>query len=295
MTDYTHLVISGGGLYGMCMLGVFRYLYIENKLKNIKNVAGNSIGSFFALAYCLDINIDELEKLIKEIIYDKNATINKNNLGNVFIYNGILDFNVIVINKLKKYINKKYNINDMTFIDLSKKFGKNLYISTTNINSGKNTIFSTDNYPNISIFDATCASMSLPYIAIPVKINEEYYVDGLLTNNFPLNIFENIHKDNILGIVIKIINKFTLKKIENITFLDFNKRMLEILVEKSSESAFLKYINNEHANIFVIEDSPIKDYVPFEINNENVDLEFNDDDIDNLILDGFIKISNFFN
>ena len=71
-----------------------------------------------------------------------------------------------------------------------KNLEKNLYISTTNINTGDNVIFSTDNYPNISIFDATCASMSIPYFAIPVKINNEYYVDGLLTNNFPLNIFK---------------------------------------------------------------------------------------------------------
>jgi len=294
MTDYTHLVISGGGLYGVCMLGVFRYLYIEQKLKNIKYVAGNSIGSFFALAFCLDIDINELEIIIKAIISDKKIIINKNNLANVFIYNGILDIK-IVLNKLRKYVNTKYNINDITFIELSKKFGKNLYISTTNINTGENIIFSTDNNPNVSVFDATCASMSVPYIAMPVKINNEYYIDGLLTNNFPLNIFNNIHKDNILGIVIKIKSNYDLKKIDNISFQDFNKRMLEILLKNTSESAFIKNINNNNANIFIIEDSPIKDFVPFEINNEYVDLEFNNDDIDNLILDGFIKISNFFN
>ena len=101
MTDYSHLVISGGGLYGVCMLGVLRYLYIENKLKNVKYVAGNSIGSFFALAFCLNIDIIDLENIIKEIICDKNITINNNNLGNIFIYNGILDLNLI-LNKLKK-------------------------------------------------------------------------------------------------------------------------------------------------------------------------------------------------
>tara|TARA_B100001142_G_scaffold326383_1_gene381812 strand:- start:501 stop:1403 length:903 start_codon:yes stop_codon:yes gene_type:complete len=295
MTDYSHLVISGGGLYGVCMLGVLRYLYIENKLKNVKYVAGNSIGSFFALAFCLNIDIIDLENIIKEIICDKNITINNNNLGNIFIYNGILDLNLI-LNKLRKYINKKYNINDITFVELSKKFGKNLYISTTNINTGENIIFSTDNYPNVSIFDATCASMAIPYLVIPVKINNEYYVDGLLTNNFPLNIFKNVHKDNILGIVIKISSNYYIKNIENdnINFTDFNKRIFEILFIKLAETTFIKYINKDNANILVIEDSPIRDFIPFEINSQNVDLEFNNDDIDNLILDGFIKISNYF-
>jgi predicted acylesterase/phospholipase RssA len=294
MTYYTHLVISGGGLYGVCMLGVLRYLYIENKLKNVKYVAGNSIGSFFALAYCLNIDIIDLENIIKEIICDENILIDKNNLGNLFIYNGILDLNLI-LNKLRKYINIKYNINDITFIELSKKFGKNLYISTTNINTGENIIFSTDNYPNVSIFDATCASMTVPYIAIPVKINNEYYVDGALTNNFPLNLFNKIHKDNILGIVIKIASDYSLKKLKDVNFTDFNKRMLEILYINTTETAFIKHINDNDANILIIEDSPIRDFIPFEINSQKVDLEFNNHDIDNLILDGFIKISNYFN
>ena len=223
-----------------------------------------------------------------------NIIIDNKNLGNVFLYNGIIDLNII-LNKLRKHVNNKYNINDITFIELSKKFGKNLYISTTNINTGENVIFSTDNYPNISIFDATCASMSVPYLAIPVKINNEYYIDGLLTNNFPLNIFKNIHKDNILGIVIKIASDNSLKKLENMSFTDFNKRMLEMLLINTTESAFIKYINENNANIVLIEDSPIRDYIPFEINNKCVDIEFSNDDIDNLILDGFIKISNYFN
>ena len=138
--------------------------------------------------------------------------------------------------------------------------------------------------------------MAIPYLVIPVKINNEYYVDGLLTNNFPLNIFKNVHKDNILGIVIKISSNYYIKNIENdnINFTDFNKRIFEILFIKLAETTFIKYINKDNANILVIEDSPIRDFIPFEINSQNVDLEFNNDDIDNLILDGFIKISNYF-
>jgi len=71
--------------------------------------------------------------------------------------------------------------------------------------------------------------------------------------------------------------------------------MLEMLLINTTESAFIKYINENNANIVLIEDSPIRDYIPFEINNKCVDIEFSNDDIDNLILDGFIKISNYFN
>ena len=38
MSNYTHLIISGGALYGVCVLGIFRYMYIENLSKNISEV-----------------------------------------------------------------------------------------------------------------------------------------------------------------------------------------------------------------------------------------------------------------
>ena len=82
---YTHVVISGGGLYGVCMLGVLRYLYIEKKLTEVKNIAGNSMGAFFALAHCLKIDILELENIIKDLACNKSLSITKNNFANIFL------------------------------------------------------------------------------------------------------------------------------------------------------------------------------------------------------------------
>ena len=297
MSNYTHLVISGGGLYGICMLGVFRYLYIEKKLINIKNIAGNSIGSFFALAYCLNIDIETLENMIKDLACNKSLLITKKNFGNIFLKNGILSFDIYT-NKLKDYMKEKYKLDDLTFVELTKKFGINLYISATNINEGKNTIFSTDTTPNVSVFTATCASMSIPYFGKPVLIDEEYYVDGLLTNNFPVNIFSNILSENILGIAIKISSEYVLKtynKKKKFTFIEYNKRLFEILLLNSSNTTFFKSIDKTNKNILVIEDSPITDMLLINIDKDSIKTCFTNNDIDNLILDGFIKAHAFFN
>ncbi len=297
MTQYSHIVISGGGLYGISLLGIFRYFYIENKLKNVKNIAGNSVGSLFCLAHSIGIDIEELELIIKNLVKEEKLIVTKKNIGNIFLYNGILNFNIIT-NKLKEYFNQKYNETDITFLELSKKFGINLYISATNINTTENIIFSTDNTPNVSIFDATHASITIPYLGIPVLIDGEYYVDGLMSNNFPINIFKNINKDNILGIVINVKNDYKVNKLEKntqINFIDYSRKLIEILIKNSSKSTFLKYIKNEYANLLIIEDSHINEMIPLKTCDNNIKYDFTELDIDNLILDGFIKAENFFN
>lgn len=295
MSHYTHLVISGGGMCGGCILGVFRYLYIENKIKNIKYISGNSIGSIFALAFILKIPLDELEIIFKDIHKNREFIINKNNLGNLFINNGIIDFNII-IKPIQKYLKDNYDLDDITFKEISKKFGINLYISTTNVNRQINKIFSIDNTPDISVFKAVTASITLPYIGIPVIIDNEYYIDGYLTNNFPIEVFKNVNKDNIFGIVINIETNNSDNNInKELTFIDYNKKLLDLLIINTSKLAFINLINKEYANILLINDLPISSYILYSINNDELESDLSDIDVDNLILDGFIKTSNYFN
>jgi predicted acylesterase/phospholipase RssA len=112
---------------------------------------------------------------------------------------------------LRDYILEEYGCEKLTFIELSKKLGVNLYISTTKINydnedlSSINKIFSLENTPDVCIVDAVCASISVPFAFKPYKIGDEYYVDGILSDNFPtrvFNNFKNVDEKNILSIVV---------------------------------------------------------------------------------------------
>jgi|TARA_Y100000385_G_C13006839_1_gene599822 predicted acylesterase/phospholipase RssA len=291
------MVISGGGLYGISMLGVLRYLYIEKKIINIKYISCNSIGSLFGLIICLKIPIEDIEDLVKETTKENYYVLTKKNISNIFTDNGIFDISLI-LTKIKKYIEKKYNIKDINFIELSKKFGYNLYISATNINKLKNKIFSVDNTPNISIYDAVSASMALPFIFKPIKIDKEYYIDGIFSNNFPINIFKNIHKDNILAIAFKIKKDYYIKELEidkKINFINYSKRLFNLIINNSTKITFDNYLNNYQSELLLIDELPLDTSIPIKINKNEIVYKFNDVDIDNLILEGFIKTSEFFN
>lgn len=291
----THLVISGGACYGISLLGIFNYLYLENKLNSIKYVAANSIGSFFSLVYCLDVPLNLVEEIIKDIIKNNSYSITNENFSNLFIENGVFEaYNLLI--KIKEFLKDKHFIDDLTFLELSKKFGKNLYISTTQLKNSTNKIFSVDNTPDVSIFDAVSASMSIPFMMKPVKIDDEYYIDGVLSNNFPIDIFSNIDQNLILSILFSNINIHEDYDIDydNIDFITYSKHIFKILIDNNHKLTSRLNLNKIY-NTLIVNDLPIMSCLPYTYNDDNcIAVYLNDNDIDNLILEGFIKASEHF-
>ena len=195
MPIFTHLILSGGGLMGIVYIGILRYIYQEKLDVHIKHVAGTSMGAYFAVMFVMGVTITSIEDDFKNVprdmisfditsILDLHST-----LG---ISNG--DF---LVTHLKKYIGK------MTFLDMTKKTGKNLVICATHAVSMTPTYFSVDTTPNVCVIDAVKASMAVPLLVAPIKIGEDYYLDGGITHNSPLQLFpSNVPKNNILIIVL---------------------------------------------------------------------------------------------
>ena len=201
--NITHLVLSGGGMRGVIFIGALRYLYIENLHKNITHIAANSIGSYVALFITFKLTIEEIETIIYNSIGDTNlCKIPTKNYYKLISNLGLCSISHFM-EHLRKLLRIKYpEMKDITFKEASKKFGINLYFSTTNINRCENRIFSIEDTPDISIFTACEASMAIPLIFNPVVIDGEYYYDGAFTNNFPMKIFSHISKENIIGMVL---------------------------------------------------------------------------------------------
>ena len=293
MKDITHLVFSGCAFRSLCLLGVLRYLYIEKKNLNIRNVAGASMGSLFCLIFALKIPYEKMEEIVKKTISDEEvSTINKDCLINIFFKNGI-ESSKKYLKYIKEYIKEIYHVDDMTFLELSKKTGINLFVSSTNINKNINVIFNINDTPNVSIFDAVSSSMSIPFLACPIEIDGEYYVDGGLTDNFPIKIFKNVPIENILGVAIKIpedikINQY--QKNKELSLFEYTSQLCNLLYMNSLHHTLLNNIPDE---ILVIEESPIKEWLNFEINKDNIKKGLEQNDIDLLIIKGFYDISNY--
>ena len=188
------LVLSGGGVKGYAHLGVLKVLEKENI--KIDYITGTSIGAFIGTLYSIGYSVDEIEKLLDDL-----------NIGN-FLENVTDNTNLSLDKKesLKKYSVHLSFDNELNFsfpkglkgtgeeyLILKKILGKYEYIDSfdnfpiplrivaTNLNTGETKAFSKGDVAKVLI-----ASMSIPSIFEPMKIDGEIYVDGLVTRNLPV-------------------------------------------------------------------------------------------------------------
>ena len=296
MKYFTHLVCSGSAIRSFCLLGILRYIYFNKMDNHIKNAAGTSMGSFFCLAFALKIPIDELEEMIIKLIKIPDIiSVSSDKFLNLFTNLGFND-SKLYLNGIREYIKKKYDMDDITFIELSKLTGVNVYVSVTKINNGKNFIFNVDDTPNISVLDAVAASMCIPLLSQPIKIDNNYYVDGCLTNNLPYEIFNNINQDDILNVAIYIKDDYNvinvIKDDEELNFFNYYKQICSIIYSNSLHCSYISKLPN-FKNPLLISDSPFNSFYNIKVSDDSISFNIIDDDIQNLILQGFRDMSNY--
>lgn len=297
MKHITHLVFGGNALRTLCLCGIIRYIYCYNLDKLIRNVAGTSMGAFFALAFALKIPIERLEKYIYKVCSNPKLTkINGEAFLNIIDSYGI-GSSLNYLDDIRDFIKETYQQDDLTFLELSKKTGINLFVSATRINDGSNVIFNINDTPDISIIDAVAASMCVPLLSKPILIDGYYYIDGYLTNNFPIDCFDNINKDNILGVAVNINNDYSMPFIEQHKEIDFTMYLYNIIYIIYNNTYKLCYYNKitSHPNFLIIKNSPIRSIFNPNINDDCIDFSLTEEDINNLFLQGFKELNDYMN
>lgn len=226
---FTHMCVSGGGFSGFLYLGVFRYLKQEKLDKSIINIAGVSVGAILGIVFALDLPLDEVEANLKEIYSIDNPDRIEIDLpdamNNIIHHKGIFEPNVLI-----KKLEDIY-LGNMTFLDLSKKTGKNLIVIATHLETMKPVYFSVDNTPNVMVRDALEASACVPLISKPKQIGKDYYIDGGCACNTVPVIFDNVPKDNILLLHLT-------------TFSHLNSKLMHDNIIYYLSSFFLTFLNN---------------------------------------------------
>jgi NTE family protein len=297
MKHITHLVFGGNALRTLCLCGVLRYIYCYNLDKLIRNVSGTSMGAFFVMAFALKIPIERLEKIIYKVCSDPKLTkINGEAFLNIIDTYG-LGSSLNYFDDIREFIKETYQQDDLTFIELSKKTGVNLFVSATRVNDGSNVIFNVNDTPDISIIDAVAASMCVPFLSKPILIDGYYYIDGYLTNNFPIDCFEDVNKDNILGVALNVKSDYNTPFIEKNKEISFSAYLYNIIHIFYNNTYKLCYYNKItcHPNFLIINNSPIRSIFNPVVNDNCIDFSLNEEDINNLFLQGFKELNDYMN
>ena len=195
---FKNLVLSGGGVKGICHIGVLQSLEDNGVLSNIQSFAGTSIGSMILGLYLVGYSVQELRKLSMTMDFD----IFKKSISlHTFINEYGFDSGETVEYVLKEMIQKKTNTN-ITLIELHQKTKKNFTIVGTNVSKSRVEYLNHMTRPNMPLWLAIRISTSIPLFYKPVQYDGDTYVDGGLLYNFPIHLYKNQYATT-LGVLIR--------------------------------------------------------------------------------------------
>lgn len=228
-----HLVFSGGGLNGIQMLKVLKN--IEEKVGGslysklpLESVSGVSVGTFIGLCVLLDYTADEFvshgipkaESFIN--IFDEMKV---SNLITTYALsnndNLTQHIDNIISYKLEEYCDKS-----MSLLELYNHTKVQFNISVTNVNKSFGETWNHITQPDMPVSFAMKTSGCLPLLFAPIFYKNNYYVDGSVFDQFPID------NEKSYTLSIRISEDDTEKKINS--FFDYISFMSGVFFNKPS-------------------------------------------------------------
>ena len=196
------LILSGGGPSGIAYNGIYKALLekniIDQKLTGIQELITTSVGIIFCFGLLIQLNCDVFHSIIMR--YDLNSLLN---VDNITIDSLLLDFGIFetdgvekIIRSLVQRVLHKDDINLQELYDLT---NVKLTVKVFNVTKKQTQYISYETHPELSIITLSKMTTAIPIFFKPVVYNEEYYVDGGMRGNIPL---EACTSENYLGILI---------------------------------------------------------------------------------------------
>lgn len=197
-TSFDTIVIPGGGIKGLYLLGALQYCYDNFLLSNIHTYVGTSSGAMICFLLTIGYTpVDIITQILSTQVIDKIQHFNiyavLNNLGATSFSFVSEMLERMTIDKIGYF---------PTFADIKHKLNKNLVFVTYNLTKNEPEYLSYETHPSLPCLVAIRMSCNVPLLFDHYKYENQYYVDGGITDNFPLHHAQKYGKD-ILGIHVK--------------------------------------------------------------------------------------------
>jgi predicted patatin/cPLA2 family phospholipase len=239
--DFDTLVLSGGSSKGIMILGALQYAYDNFLLNKIDKYIGTSVGSI--ICFLLLIGYTPIEIMVYLCTHEILEKLQHFNIVAMINGNGALSYSGIYEQLEKMTIDKIGYL--PTFKDIKEKYGKQLICATYNLTYNKTEYLSFENNPNLPCLIGIKMSSNLPLIFEKFKYNNNFYIDGGISDDFAIDIGDKMG-DKILGIVITIDNNSFNSEGESI--LEYIYKLIFIPISQSMDSK----INNASNNCKII-------------------------------------------
>ena len=183
-----HIVLCGGGPIGLVSYGALKELNIKKvwRYKNIKSVYATSIGSFIALIILLNYEWSWMDDFLIKRPWEKLINFSSYDYLNLIYEKGMVgeDFIKQCIEPLLS--GKNLNI-DITLKEFFNITNIDLHMFTSNITKFCKVDLNHQSYPDLKLYQAIWMSSCIPVVFKPPYYKEEYYLDGAIFVNAPIN------------------------------------------------------------------------------------------------------------
>ena len=239
------LVLSGGGAKGMAHIGALKV--IEELGVRIDYIGGTSTGAIVGGLYAVGYSAVQIDSIFKEINFSEliqddlprstKTFFEKYESERYALTLPFQDFKISLPSSISKGQNMydlfsklTLHVNDIEdFNELPIPF----FCIATNIESGKETILNKGYLPR-----AVAASSALPTLFNPVKLGDSIFIDGGITNNYPIDRVRAMGADIIIGIDVQdsLKTRENLKSIIEIFGQINNYEIIELMKEKRNKT-----------------------------------------------------------
>ena len=205
------VVLSGGGAKGFAHVGMLKV--IDSLGIPVDYVAGTSMGSVVGSLYALGYNPEQIEEIVTDVDWvnlmsDKPEReylthLNKSNFEKYLFKTNMQGLKIVtpsgfisgqkMIAKLNE-VTQNYHGEQNFLTDFPRKF----LCVATDLRTGEETVFTHGSLP-----DAIRASVSIPSMFTPYRIDGELKVDGGMVNNFPSDHLRELGCDIIIGLSVQ--------------------------------------------------------------------------------------------
>lgn len=197
-----YLAFSGGGMKGYAYIGVLKAMEEEPEKYKIKEIAGTSIGAFFGLMMNIGWKANELESIFMATNLAEHTDFS---IKTLFEEYGLDDGSKLEC-FMETLLSKKGLHPHLTFAQLASSCHAapiQLHVVVTNLNRQCRMVLNAVNTPDLRVVDAVKMSMALPVMFCPGTLNGHIIADGGLSNNLPVDLFQDKPKEAVLGFYLR--------------------------------------------------------------------------------------------
>jgi predicted acylesterase/phospholipase RssA len=200
-----HIVLCGGGPVGIVSYGAVKELVSKNILDHneIKSIYSTSIGCVVALIFLLNLEWNSINDYIIKRPWENLMTFSSVDYFNLLITKGLCDETFIIACLKPLFLAADIDIN-ITLKEFYDTTNIHWHIFTSNLNKFTKVDLNYITHPDLTVIQAINMSVSIPVLVKPPFYKNEYYLDGGIFSNNPINdcyLYEKCSPDEIMAFI----------------------------------------------------------------------------------------------